>query len=195
MSQRLRSPKRRVTGWIFLKCKPDHSLSWPSQWLSTAITMKCSLLSVECFIKWPDVTFLSSLRPPNTLAFFLTSKCFCYLVCQKWPFPIFHGHLLHIIPVSAHDSSSERHSLSEAKPIVLYPILLFHFFMALPAICNSYSHNICGPWLEESKDLKDRNFCLILLITGLQTFLAHSWYSTNNCWIGTFLMLKKKQIW
>ena len=53
--------------------------------------------------------------------------------------------LLHIIPVSAHDSSSERPSLSEAKPIVLYPILLFHFFMALPAICNSYSHNICGP--------------------------------------------------
>lgn len=186
MSQRLRSPQRWVTGWIFLKCKLDHSLSWPSQWLSTAVAMKCSLLSVESFINWPDVTFLSSPGPPNTLAFFLTSKCFCYLVCQEWPFPISQGHLLHIIPVLAHVSSSERPSLTTmAKPIVLDPILLFHFFMALPAICNSYSHNICGPWLDQN--------CLVLLITGHQTFLAHSWYSTNNCWLGKCLILKKKR--
>ena len=42
---------------IFLKRKPDHSPSWPSQWLSTAIKMKCSLLSSECFINWCNLPF------------------------------------------------------------------------------------------------------------------------------------------
>ena len=161
---------------IFLKPKPDHSLSWPSQWLSTAIKMKCSLLSAECFINWCNLPFFPGAAKHTGL---LSRPQVSVTSSARKEISVSHGHLLHIIPVSAPVSSSERPSLTTTAKATPNP--LFY----IPFSCSTFSWpfllsatliliNSCGPWLEQNKDLKERNFCLVLLITGLQTFLAHS---------------------